>query len=1510
MYSKTRCFLPAVVFLSLATSALRSAAWDLRPGPRRFDSLDLGAKAWEFEPNRGQVDSSVRFRIVRPGYVAYVTQSGLSFAYPGRDGASTSSVALGPQIISLDLVGIRTAAECEGRQEQPARTHYLIGDDPSRWVRDVPSFGHVYCREVYAGVDMKVHGNDRGLQYDFVVAPGSDPNQIRIKLLGASVIRVNRGGNLVLTLPAGGEVTHQRPVAYQETSGRRKPVPARYERGRDGLITLRLGRYDRTVPLVIDPTITHATFLGGTDGPGSFDFGRDIARAIAIDSQGNAYVTGGTSSRNFPGAYLAPPPPPAPTHTRVFVTKYSPTGQRVYSSYFGGSIGFAGGRPVDNGYGIGVSSRGEACIAGGTTSKDFPTAGHVYQRAATGVGDGEGPHYAFVTKLNPQGSGFVFSTYLHGSEFDHSGPVQGEVTDDWGFGAASDGEGRCYAAGITNTNNFKVTPNAYQPQSNKPADSHRYTAWVAKFAHDGRAEYVTYLGGSTNDSASAIATDAAGRAYVLGDTRSADFPLFLPYDSTLGGGLDAFVTVLNPEGTSLAYSTLLGGSNAEQVVAGDIAITGDALPEVLVTGATKSSDFPLAIGVPDPGDNYDVFVARLAPFAGAAQSLRGARYLAGNGNEGFGQDVSNEAEALKTSIAVDAERAYVVGNTTSTNFPGSNPQRQSFFIALRPAPPLDIIESALLPGTKPKGIAIEMPGVTAVAGVVVAPDVQAFSQFITPNASQPQFGGGPSDAFFLKTCDCSSVPAIPRVEPTPLSLGPWSATVETSDDDGLVLKDVKLGGRNMAQMISLPYLSLQTSNYSNDRVELRPDDTGGGPAASRLVGYRVRPPAPGAEGAYGPFTVEATYQIRNISSSGRSCLRVQQAYEFFGTIDEEESPGEFHCEPSQTQSETKLFVGLRCARLNPVVRYSYCALDGESLTSLKAPQRLHFRIELATQANVLLIRDFDSWVPPFYAVVGANPHASERQYSTIQNGQTVSFSADNYHQSLGTGPVDEPLPPPGCPECVHTHWRWGRFLDFPIGHPPGAPLIPAGSNQSLDFATVRFHSGEEDPANGFESLVNSEPTVGTDNVLWYSPTGRRASDAFFTHGLFYSPDWTRGHHRWGVLFGSIFSAALSEGEEPTGTPPDPGITAFTPIDPASLAPYPACFAPFGSNAVNVTTSGTLGTDPIIVAHGTPDVTDAATFARLRLLHREGPTLVDRTDLAHTSFRDQRVQAEVDSLGAFVLASRHAPAITAPRSVAPLSAGNVASVANNAGSSYNWTIVEGGGSIPGSTTTPSIAFTAGGPGATMVVQSTETGPCTATAQRRVQVDFNDVPGPPAVPHFFHSVITTLAGNKITFGCGDGNYCPADPVLRNQMSVFLLLSREGSTYLPPACQAAQQRFTDVPASNGFCRWIEELARRGITVGCATNQFCPSGSVTRGTMAVWLILARHDGHFVPAPCTTAPFSDVPTSSPLCPWIQELKNRGITTGCGGGAYCPNAVVTRAAMAAFLVGTFGLVFP
>ena len=594
---------------------------------QRYGNLPLS-----FEANHGQSDSTVKFLSRGSGYSLLLTSNeavlvlNQSEADESWNASRVASRAVRAKhrksaVVRMTLVNANPRPQAAGHDELPGKSNYFIGNDSAKWRTNISTYAKVKYEDVYSGVDLVYYGNQGQLEYDFVVAPGADPRLVTLAFEGARDVHIDARGELVLGVE-GGEVRQHKPVVYQEVAGVKQWVAGRYVMKGKRQVGFRVAAYDPSRPLIIDPVLVYSTYLGG----GSTDLGFNIA----VDGAGSAYVTGDTVSDDFPTTAGAAQTTPAGVN--AFVTKLDATGSRlVYSTYLGGS-------GQNFGRGIAVDAAGSAYVTGVTEATDFPTtAGAAQTTHAGGVND------AFVTKLNATGSGLVYSTYLGGGD--------GDV----GQGIAVGGAGSAYVAGETDSTNFPTTAGALQTTYAGGIND----AFVTKLNATGSAlAYSTYLGGSDTDTASGIAVDGVGSAYVTGSTRSTDFPTTLvAFQTTYAGGdTDTFVTKLDATGSGLVYSTYLGGSAGDASF--DIAVDGAS--STYVTGYTLSTNFPTTAGAAQTthaGGHFDAFATKLdATGAGLVFST----YLGGN-NSDAGQ-----------GIAVDgAGSAYVVGYTASPDFPAT-----------------------------------------------------------------------------------------------------------------------------------------------------------------------------------------------------------------------------------------------------------------------------------------------------------------------------------------------------------------------------------------------------------------------------------------------------------------------------------------------------------------------------------------------------------------------------------------------------------------------------------------------------------------------------------------------------------------------------------------------------------------------------------------------------------------------------------------------------------------------
>ncbi|HEV8434251.1 MAG TPA: SBBP repeat-containing protein [Thermoanaerobaculia bacterium] len=586
----------------------------------------------------------------------------------------------------IGFSGARRPSSITGEDPLPGRANYFIGKDPSKWRTDVPMFRRVVAHDVYAGIDLVYHGAGNDLEYDFVVHPGADANQIRVSFAGASRIDQEAGGDIVLHV-ADGTIRQHVPTVYQEDGGRRTLLQARYRRTSASTFSFDVARFDRTKDLVIDPTLAWSAYLGGGD---SFD----LLYGIAVDAAGNTYVAGYTGSTAFPT--VAPYQSALRGTKDVVVAKLDPTASSiVYATYLGGASD-------DVAYGIAVNGAGEAFVTGQATSTDFPTTAGALQSVG-----GAGWPAGFVTRLNSTGNALVYSATIGRSyenvttftgialDAESNAHVTGETTGAYPTTAGAipgatffshdyravfsvlnasgtsllystclAGSGGSYASGIavdpsgstyltgTSSRDFPTTPGSFQtPLTGDPG------SWVAKFSATNTLVYSTFLG-DPGDQTYAVAADSSGNAYVTGVAGWGHLPVTAgAVQTSPKGGGDAFVTKLNATGTALLYSTYLGGSQSDTA----LGISVDSAGNAYVCGSTSSPDFPTANPIQtDKGpfgfNQSDAFVTKIDP---AGRSLPFSTYLGGN--------ESDTAYAIHVNGAGDDVR--VVGSTASSDFP-------------------------------------------------------------------------------------------------------------------------------------------------------------------------------------------------------------------------------------------------------------------------------------------------------------------------------------------------------------------------------------------------------------------------------------------------------------------------------------------------------------------------------------------------------------------------------------------------------------------------------------------------------------------------------------------------------------------------------------------------------------------------------------------------------------------------------------------------------------------------
>jgi hypothetical protein len=650
----------------------------------------------------------------RQPFTARVSRHMVAFAASGAVIEQTASSGANQLKAALRFVGTRPNVQPRPAGPQAGVVNYITGSHPDRWRTGLPLFSAIAYDNLYPGIDLIYYGNQDQLEYDLVVASGASWRSIRLAFGGARKIEIDSAGNLRLQTDSEW-IMHGRPMVYQRFGSDRREVAGQYVfKGRHE-IGFEIGAHDPSRPLIIDPTVAYASYLGGSGG--------DYGHAVAIDNSGCAYVVGETGSTDFPT--LGPKQIAMAGATDVFITKWNAAGTGlVYSTYIGGS-------QRDVALGVAVDGAGNAYVTGFTYSPDFPTTNGALSTNFMGGSK------AFVLKLNPGGNALLYATFLGGSG------------DDYGTGIAVDATGEAHVSGYTASVDFPTTAGAFQQYYGGGS----YDGFLAKLNGAGSAlVYATYLGGMANDTAAAVALDPSGNIYVTGQTQSTNFPTVNPLQATSSEG-DAFVVKMSAAG-QVEYSTYLGGTG----LTNGTGIAADAAGNAYVTGSTDTSDFPVTANAYQGVNNglYNAFVATLNTYG----SMLNATYLGGCGSDiGYG-------------IALDGfGNIIIAGSTNSIDFPIQAAVQSAYggggdaFVAAF-ANQLNSLEYATYFGGSGNdlaaGIAADSAGNAYITGWTSSGQ-SSLGLPITAGAFQPTGMGG-IDAFFAKL---SSASAPQMVSPAP-----------------------------------------------------------------------------------------------------------------------------------------------------------------------------------------------------------------------------------------------------------------------------------------------------------------------------------------------------------------------------------------------------------------------------------------------------------------------------------------------------------------------------------------------------------------------------------------------------------------------------------------------------------------------------------------------------------------------------------------------------------------------
>ncbi len=661
-----------------------------------------------FIKNNGQENQKAEFYARTPGYTVWLTKTGLVFDRRVREPNDNKSHGKSHgknhrEITRLTFNDSNKEPQLVPLRITDHRVHYLKNKSKPitpeialhRVFNRIETFEAVLYKSVYPNIDLKVYANKGRVEYDWIVNQGGNPENIVFTYRSQTIkggptgpttinndLHLDQKGNLAMITPAGGLI-QQAPLAYQETKTGKQEIPARFHlQKKPNRFAFQLEAYNRNLPLIIDPIVmSFSTYLGaGTDGSNG--------SGITMDAAGNTYVTGSVSGDGFPT--YASMQNTNNGERDIYIAKLSATdGSLVFSTYLGG-----GGN--DYSQGIAVDAAGNMYITGFTDSDDFPVQ-NSYQQTPGGSTD------AVAVKVAADGSSLIYSTYLGGNAGDRGRDIavnslgQAYIAGDTlssdfpmknAYMSSFSGKPNAFAAKLTaagnallystylggnggtrttgaaldGSGNFYVTGST--SATNFPtASAHQWAfgggasdMFVTKFSAAGTSLlYSTYLGGGGQDVSEAITVDASGNAYVAGYTTSSDFPTANAYQSKLYGDQDAVALRLNASGNDLIYSTFLGGTESAETAT---AATVDGTGALYVAGYTDSPDFPVKNPYQqEKVSTSDMFIARLAP---AGNSLDFSTYLGGGGNES------------PAALFVNGAGVTITGKTSSKNFPTEN----------------------------------------------------------------------------------------------------------------------------------------------------------------------------------------------------------------------------------------------------------------------------------------------------------------------------------------------------------------------------------------------------------------------------------------------------------------------------------------------------------------------------------------------------------------------------------------------------------------------------------------------------------------------------------------------------------------------------------------------------------------------------------------------------------------------------------------------------------------------
>jgi HYDIN/CFA65/VesB-like, Ig-like domain/Protein of unknown function (DUF1573)/Beta-propeller repeat/Abnormal spindle-like microcephaly-assoc'd, ASPM-SPD-2-Hydin len=746
--------------LQLVVAAVLSSVSSAQSIPSQANaSQTYGKLPLTFEANQGQTNGQVKFLSRGSNYSVFLTSQSMVLALaPSSNSQPTTATptvaahtaspvsakqaapaSQKPKTVSFTLVGASSNATPVGENLQPGKANYFIGSDHSKWRTNIPTYARVRYKNVYPGIDLVYYGNQRQVEYDFVVAAGADPSQIKFNVTGADTLAIDESGDLALKV-GNGQLKFKAPAIYQETGSQRSAISGSYRVNGNQQVVFDVDKHDSSKPLVIDPVLVYSTYVGGRSDDEVSDMG--------IDSIGNLYLNGYTTSPDFP---LAVDNVPNTNSQPIFVAKLDVSGSTLlYADYIAGSY-------YDSPHSMKVTADGTVYLEGQTSSQDFPTV-HPYQATLSGNQD------VFVSELSPDGATLVYSTYLGGSTYQSPN------------GIALGPNGEILVTGTTQSSDFPVA-NAIQstlPPS-PPTVGQVVAGFVTEFSADGSTlNYSTYLTGTQfigaaycefcqmSTSPQAIAADSSGNAYLVGSTNSSNYPTTdnafittFPFSANTGSTA-SFVTKLNSSG-QLSYSTFFGvpGSTTGYIQPNAMAL--DAEGEVYLLGYYDSSQtFPIvAAGVCNEQNAALCRTAFLTKFAADGKSVVFSTLLPVFQN------------ANLQLIALDGNENIFLGGTDYAQPTGTDPGLINPIEEANGAG--DILLAELDPGAANQSFltffgGVQGDGLDAMvldsSGALYIAGVTSSADLPVTEAGYQQTNGGSADAFAAKIDMNTAAPAV------------------------------------------------------------------------------------------------------------------------------------------------------------------------------------------------------------------------------------------------------------------------------------------------------------------------------------------------------------------------------------------------------------------------------------------------------------------------------------------------------------------------------------------------------------------------------------------------------------------------------------------------------------------------------------------------------------------------------------------------------------------------------